>query len=111
MSKISNIKFMIFDTIGGIVWVLLFLLVGYYFGNALEIILHKLSLTHLAKEYLHISIIILFLVIFTISFLLVRRRKRRARKKQKKTRDATKIRYGSVIWQQLKSSRRQSKQH
>ncbi|WP_151193170.1 DedA family protein [Cysteiniphilum sp. JM-1] len=84
MSKISNIKFMVFDTIGAIIWVLVFLLGGYYFGNALEVILHKLSLTHLVKEYWHISIILLFLVLFTVSFLLVRLRKRRARKKQEK---------------------------
>ena len=84
MSNISNAKFMLFDTIGAIVWVLVFLLGGYYFGSALGIILHKLSLVHLVKEYWHVSIVVLFLVIFMISFLLVKLRKRRARQKHEK---------------------------
>ena len=82
MSNISNMKFIIFDIIGAIVWVLVFLLGGYYFGSAVEIILHKLSLTHLFKEYRHILIIILLIIIFIISFLLVKLRKKRASAKK-----------------------------
>ncbi|WP_395946472.1 DedA family protein [Caedibacter taeniospiralis] len=85
MSRISNMKFFIFDTFGAIVWVLVFLLGGYYFGSVLEIVLHKLALTHLARKHWVISIIVLFSIIFAISFLFVRLWKRQARKRQLKT--------------------------
>ena len=82
MSNISNLKFLVFDMIGAVVWVLVFLLAGYYFGSALEIILHKLSLMHIVREHWIISVAVLFTIIFMISFLVMRLIKRRARKKQ-----------------------------
>lgn len=82
MSNISNIKFIISNNIGAFIWVLVFLLSGYYFGNIFEIMLHKLSLTRLLKEYWYVSVTFLFVIAFAI-FLSLKLNKRKARKKNK----------------------------
>ncbi|WP_018300551.1 DedA family protein [Fangia hongkongensis] len=81
ITRISNFKFFIFDLIGAIIWVLIFILGGYYFGNAIQLILHKLSLTHLAREHWLISTLVLFAVIFAIIYMVMRILKRRNMKK------------------------------
>ncbi|WP_116964834.1 DedA family protein [Fastidiosibacter lacustris] len=83
MSTITNFKFLIFDFIGGVIWVFVFLLGGYYFGSALQVILHKLSLLDLVKEHWIISMVLLFIIIFGISFF-VHWRKKHNKKKQLK---------------------------
>ena len=81
VSKISNIKFFIFDVLGAVVWVVLFVLGGYYFGNMLEAILAKLSLLSFVKEHWIISLIVLMGSAFGITFLLIHLFKKRKIKK------------------------------
>ena len=77
VSKISNIKFFLFDLLGAIVWVVIFVLGGYYFGNILEVILAKLSLSSLVKKHWIISLIILFAMTFGVTFILMHLFKKR----------------------------------
>ncbi|WP_162902278.1 DedA family protein [Facilibium subflavum] len=71
LSKMSNIRFFIFDLIGAIIWVLIFILGGYYFGSAIYLLLDKLSLTSFAKEHWIIATIVLFAVIFAIIYMIM----------------------------------------
>ena len=72
ITKISNIKFIVFDIFGGIIWVLIFILGGFYFGNAIEIILHKLSLLDFVKEHWILFTLILFITIALVTYVFIR---------------------------------------
>ncbi|MCF6776572.1 VTT domain-containing protein [Thiotrichales bacterium 19X7-9] len=82
ISKISNLKFMFFDTIGAILWSCFFIIGGYYFGQGLIILIQKLNLGPLIREHWLLSAIILILFIFLVYFLIMWYRKHRKRKKQ-----------------------------
>lgn len=43
MSPIRYYKFLLFDVVGGVLWSAFFIIGGYYFGKALERIIHKLE--------------------------------------------------------------------
>lgn len=77
MTRFSRVRFFFFDLIGAIIWVLVFVLGGYYFGHAIQLLLHKLSMIHLVKKYWFISIPILFILVFTILYLIMRVVRRR----------------------------------
>ena len=67
MKSVSNIRFMVFDAVGGIVWSALFVCLGYVFGEALNVVLKHLS--HFATHQLWwllggVVMIILIAVIF-----------------------------------------------
>ncbi|MFZ9034495.1 MAG: DedA family protein [Francisellaceae bacterium] len=76
-------KFSLFDFIGAWIWVLVFVLAGYYFGNAFIVILEKLSLTHLLKHHWIITLLMLAVVISSLSFSILYLIKRRRRRQQK----------------------------
>ncbi|MFT6836241.1 MAG: membrane protein DedA with SNARE-associated domain [Francisellaceae bacterium] len=67
LSKISIFKFTVFDLIGAIIWSIFFIVGGYYFGQGLMVVMHKLSLTDYVKHHWLISTLALvsFLVVST----------------------------------------------
>lgn len=69
ISKIKILKFIGFDIIGSIIWVLVFLLAGYYFSNFIEMIFFKCSLFNIIKKNWIIFIISIFLIILKIILL------------------------------------------
>lgn len=85
MSRISTTKFFIFDFIGGIIWVSVFLFSGYYFGNAILVIIDTFSLKDLVRHHWIAMSIGLCIVIFMISGLLLYLRYRRRLKRRKKS--------------------------
>ena len=91
VTKISNLKFFIFDTIGAVIWVCVFVVGGFYFGHALELLLHQLSLMHIVKEYWMISLILLVLLISVVSYIIVHMIKRRNLRKYSQERQIEKI--------------------
>lgn len=82
ISKISNTKFFIFEVLGAAIWVILFVLGGYYFGNMLEIILAKISLLSFIKEYwIFLLFVILVSTVGCIFFIIYLSRKRKIKNK------------------------------
>ena len=81
LSRISNIKFTIFDLIGAIIWSCFFILGGYYFGQGLILLMHKLDISDFVKEHWLIFTIGLILVVFLCWFLFVFFQKKRRNKK------------------------------
>ncbi|MCF6808234.1 DedA family protein [Thiotrichales bacterium 19S9-12] len=83
ISKISNLKFMFFDTIGAILWSTFFVVGGYYFGQGLIILIQKLDLGPFIREHWIVSTALLIVFIFFVYFLVIWLRKRRKLKKQR----------------------------
>lgn len=83
LSKISNLKFTIFDFIGAVIWSCFFILGGYYFGQGLIILMHKLDINDFVKQHWLTFSIGLVVVVFAVWFLIIYLRKRHHAKKKK----------------------------
>lgn len=66
LSHIPNKKFIIFDIIGGILWSFTFVFAGYLFGEALDMILKRLSDHHDLVVYILIAIGVIVMLGFLI---------------------------------------------
>jgi membrane protein DedA with SNARE-associated domain len=82
LSKISILKFTIFDLIGAIIWSIFFIVGGYYFGHGLVILMDKLSLTDFIKDHITLSIFILVGVLIIITAIVHYFMRRRQKKKK-----------------------------
>jgi membrane protein DedA with SNARE-associated domain len=80
LSKISNIKFTIFDLIGAVIWSCFFILGGYYFGQGLIVLMHKLDISHFVKAHWVEFSIGLISFIFIVWFLFIYFQKKRKKK-------------------------------
>ena len=76
-SRISNFKFLLLDFLGAVVWVVLFVLSGYYFGNILGALLEKLSPWSFIKRNWIILLVIVMVIFSGITFLVIHLYKRR----------------------------------
>lgn len=84
MSRISATKFFIFDFIGGIIWVSVFLFSGYYFGNAIIAVIDTFSLKGIVRHHWVSISVGLCIIIFMMSGLILYLRHRRKLKRRKK---------------------------
>lgn len=84
MSRISATKFFIFDFIGGVIWVSVFLFAGYYFGNAILVLIDTFSLKDFVRQHWIITSVIVCIIVFVLSGLLFYLRYRRKLKRKKK---------------------------
>lgn len=81
MSHIGNITFIIFDIVGTVIWVLVFLLGGYYFGNVLEILMYKCSLVYIIENHWHILAAIFTLLTATAIFFFLKLKRKSDKRK------------------------------
>ena len=77
MTKISALKFIFYDVIGGVLWSTTFIVGGYIFGSAVDAFLQTLNLYTQIPFYLLIVGVLLAGLVFTIIFR-IRKKKKRA---------------------------------
>ena len=68
---ITDFKFLVFDFIGAVIWVAVFILSGYYFGSVLQISLENFSLYSLFNKYKGVILVSLALMIVLVVVLII----------------------------------------
>ncbi len=83
LSRISNLKFFLFDLLGAIIWSCVFIIGGYYFGHGLVLLMHELSIDHFVKTHWLAFSIGIIVFVFAVWLVVLAVQKYRKQKRSK----------------------------